>query len=634
MPTHWSQTLIPTSRQTPTEAEVPSHQLMLRAGLIRRLGTGAYTYLPLGMRALNKVNQVIREEMARAGAEEVMMPALQPIELWQKTGRDEAYGHNLFRLTDRHGRALALGPTHEEVITELLGAYVFSYRDLPLTLYQIQTKFRDEYRPRFGVLRSREFQMKDAYSFHMTVDGEGGLEQTYQTQRQAYRNIFERCGLPYVPVEAESGPVGGTGSEEFMVPAPTGEDVILKSDKDNYAANVEKCAIGERQTAFGEDSQQSKAAGEMETVHTPNCPGIDDVCTFFKDKLGVELTPAGMLKTLVCKGSGRWIVGVVRGDHDLNEGKLRDAIGFEDLELADDKEAGDAGFAIGFVGPQIAAERNDVSLVVDPDAAQVNEWVTGANEYQYHVRHFDWQRDVIEPLKHEIAPEGGPLLDERLHVADIRNAVDGDPSPMNDGGVLRETKGIEVGHVFKLGDKYTRALDVSVLDENNENVHPLMGCYGIGVNRILAAAIERDGGWDEGGIIWPAAIAPYHVLITTIKYEQDAVRQAADDLAGQLEAQTVPCHQTDEPTAAGGSPRGSTSSQPVEVLIDDRNERPGVKFNDADLIGIPVRITVGAKGLANGEVEIKARDGSNGDKGESVPLDQAVSRVMTLLAHL
>jgi prolyl-tRNA synthetase len=627
MPTRWTRTLIPTSRQTPTEAEVPSHQLMLRAGLIRRLGTGAYTYLPLGWRALQKVTAIIREEMAAADCQEILMPTLQPLELWQQTGRDEAYGHNLFRLQDRHGRELALGPTHEEVITELIGAYVFSYKDLPLSLFQIQTKFRDEYRPRFGVLRSREFQMKDAYSFHMTLEEEGGLEATYQQQRQAYRHIFERCGLPYVPVEAESGPIGGSGSEEFMVPAPTGEDVILKSDQDNYAANVEKCAIGDRHVgdAFHGAAQPPAAADELETIHTPNCPGIDDVCTFFKDKLGVKLTPAGMLKTLVCQAGDQWVIAVVRGDHELNEGKLRDATGLTDLELADDKEAGDAGFAIGFVGPQIATRRADVTLVIDPDATQGMDWVTGANDYQYHVRHFNWQRDVLEPLGIK------PTLSEakgRIQLADIRNAVDGDPSPMNDGGILRETKGIEVGHVFKLGDKYTRALNVSVLDDQNQSVHPLMGCYGIGVNRILAAAIEREGGSDEAGIIWPAAIAPYQVLITAIKYDDDQVQNAVHDLAAKLEAQTVSYHDNESTAAAGGSPR------PIDVLIDDRAERPGVKFNDADLLGIPLRVTVGAKGLANGEIEIKARDGSNGEKGESVKLEDAVPRVKELLKTL
>jgi prolyl-tRNA synthetase len=618
MATKWTQTLIPTSRQTPAEAEVPSHQLMLRAGLIRRLGSGAYSYLPLGMRTLHKVCRIIREEMAAAGSHEVLLPAIQPIELWEQTGRRADYGHNLFTLQDRHGRTLALGPTHEEVMTELIGAYVFSYKDLPLSLYQIQTKFRDEYRPRFGVLRSREFQMKDAYSFHLSMEGEGGLEAHYQTQRQAYRNIFERCGLPYVPVEAESGPIGGSGSEEFMVPAPTGEDMILKSDKGNYAANVEKCAIGERDAENAlSGAASSPTSGELEIVHTPNCPGIDDVCTFFEDNLGVDLKPSGMLKTLVCKADQRWVVAVVRGDHELNESKLHDATGLNQLELADDKEAGDAGFAIGFVGPQIAAHREDVMLVVDPDAAQQGEWVTGANDYQYHVRHFDWQRDVIEPMKSHAPPEAGPVIDERLYVADIRNAVDGAPSPMNDGGILRETKGIEVGHVFKLGDKYTRAMDVSVLDDQNQSVYPLMGCYGIGVNRILAAAIERKGGSDEGGIIWPAAIAPYQVIITAIKYDQTEVQQAADRLAAELEAQSV---------EVNGEQR------PIDVLIDDRPERPGVKFNDADLIGAPVRITIGAKGLANGEIELKARDGSNGTKGESVALEQAVARTADLLA--
>ena len=601
MPTKWTQTLIPTMRADPSDTEVPSHRLMLRAGLLRRLGSGLYSYLPLGWRSLHKVMAIVRDEMDKAGAAEVLLPTLHPIELWQKTGRDEAYGENLFRLKDRHGRPLALGPTHEEVITELVGSCISSYKDLPKTVYQIQTKFRDEYRPRFGVLRSREFQMKDAYSFHLRMDGEGSLDETYQKQYQAYCNIFQRCGVPYRVVEAESGPIGGSASHEFMVPAPTGEDMILRSDQGDYAANVEKCAIGERDIdpAFSGAAQPPAPADDtpaLETVHTPDCPGIDDVCAYFKNKLSVDLAPSGMLKTMVCKAGDQWVVGVVRGDHDLNEGKLRDATGLDNLELADDREARDAGFAIGFVGPQVAAQRNDVTLVVDPEATHDSEWVTGANTVDQHVRHFNWQRDVLS----------GADAD-RVHVADIRNAMDGDPAP--DGGTLRETRGIEVGHVFKLGTKYTESLDVSVLDENNNPLTPMMGCYGIGVNRILAAAIEREGGHDDGGIIWPAAIAPYQVLITPIKYEGE-MKNVADDLAHKLEA-------------AG-----------LDVLIDDRAERPGVKFNDADLVGMPLRVTVGDKGLKENIVEMKARDGSTGDKGERVALDNAVERAAELLKQL
>ncbi|MCW5853840.1 MAG: proline--tRNA ligase [Anaerolineae bacterium] len=573
MPTFWTRTLIPTARQVPAEAEVPSHQFMLRAGMIRKLGAGMYSYLPLGLRSLHKVAQIIRQEMSRAGAEEVLMPAMIPIELYQQTGRDEAYGDNLFRLRDRHGRTQALGPTHEEIITELVGAYVGSYRSLPLTLYQIQTKFRDEYRPRFGVLRSREFLMKDAYSFHMAVEGSGGLNEIYDSQYQAYCRIFDRCGLKYEIVEAESGPIGGSASHEFMVPSPTGEDLILKSDKGNYAANVEKCEIGHRPADI---HALTEPTGALEKVNTPNCPGIEDVSKFMKVK------PKNMLKTLVCRAGEQWILAVVRGDHELNEGKLKQALNGEAVTLADETQARADGFAIGFVGPQHAATRNDIMVVVDPDAAQAQFWVTGANEIDHHVKHFNWKRDVLDRIDAS-----------RVKVADIRNAHDGDPSPRNDGGILRETRGIEIGHVFKLGDKYTRAMNVTVLDEQNNRFHPIMGCYGIGVNRILAATIESAAGHDENGIVWPASIAPFQVVITPIKYEGRA-REVALSLADQLEA------------------RG------IDVLVDDRDERPGVKFADADLIGVPLRLTVSPRTVQRDSVEIKPR---RGEVAETVTLD-------------
>lgn len=606
MPTLWSQTLIPTARQVPAEAEVPSHQLMLRAGLIRKLGAGMYTYMPLGLRSLHKAMQIVREEMANANAYEVLMPAMVPIEFYKKTGRDEAYGDNLFRLQDRHGRQQALGPTHEEIITELIGAYVESYKQLPLTLYQIQTKFRDEFRPRFGVLRSREFQMKDAYSFHTHIEGPGGLDETYQNQFDAYCRIFSRCGLPYLTVEAESGPIGGSASHEFMVPSPTGEDTILESDKNNYAANVEKCEIGPRTHDLSTDP-----VGELAQVHTPDCAAIEDVAKFLKTK------PKNMLKSMVFQSTieeaeltgderhptFRLTLAIVRGDHDVNEGKIKAAIlGLHpkdtDVQIADEALARTAGFAIGYVGPHAAITMPDehIAVFVDHDAAQGGFWVAGANKPDHHVKYFNWKRDVVEPL----AAAG---QSNRMTVTDIRNAEDGDASPKNDGGVLHTRKGIEIGHVFKLGDKYTRAMDVATLGPDNQRLHPIMGCYGIGVNRILAAAIEREGGHDENGIIWPAAIAPYHVIITPVKYDGQA-KDIAHDLAAKLEA------------------RGH------DVIIDNRDERPGVKFKDADLIGIPVRIVLGDKGLAAGQIELKRR---TSPKAEMVELDKAVDAICEAL---
>ena len=611
MVARWSRTLIPTTRADPAEAEVPSHRLMVRAGLVRRLGTGLYTYLPAGWRVLEKICAVIRAEMERAGAAEMLMPALHPIELWEATGRRADYGHNLFVVEDRHGRGLALGPTHEEVVTSLVGAVVESYRDLPLTVYQIQTKFRDEYRPRFGVLRSREFQMKDAYSFHLAESGPGGLEETYRAQYQAYCRIFERCGIPYEAVEAATGPIGGSVSHEFMVPSPTGEDVILKSDAGGYAANVERAEIAERPWSL-----EGEPVAEMQPVHTPDCATIEDVCAYFKRELGSKLRQSDMLKTLVCStgataGRAKWVVAVVRGDHELNEDKLAAAFrtwcadffeGLElDLHLADEAEAAEAGFAIGYVGPQIAADRDDVILALDPDVAQRKFWVTGANARAYHVKGFDWGRDAGLPTS---------SASDRHFVADIRNAVDGDPAPSErGGGTLRETRGIEVGHVFKLGTKYSESLEAQVLDEGNERRPIVMGCYGIGVNRILAAAIERQSeagdGHDEQGIVWPAAIAPWSALITPIRYE-GRVRETADALAEELEA------------------RG------IDTLLDDRDERPGVKFNDGDLLGIPLRITVGEKGLKQGQLELKPRTAS---EPQSVPREEAADRAAEWLGR-
>jgi prolyl-tRNA synthetase len=592
----WSQTLIPTQKEDPAEAQIASHKLLVRAGFIRQVTAGAYDFLPLGLRSLRKAAQIVREEMDAIGCAEVLLPALQPLEWWQQTGRDVAYGENLMRFKDRHGRSMVLGPTHEEVVTELVGATVSSYKQLPLMLYQIQTKFRDEYRPRFGLLRVREFLMKDAYSFAADAIG---LDRSYDLMYRAYERIFTRCGIPYVVVEAESGPIGGSASHEFMALSEAGEDVVVTSDRGNYSANLERAAIGERAWTFG-----GKARAELEKLHTPNLPGIDDVARFLK------IEPKQMLKTLVFRiatgaapdrvenlAHPRWLVAVVRGDHDVNEAKLaraaREHFRVDSIELTDSPEVRTA-WAIGFVGPDAAMRNLETVVAVDPDAAQGSSaWVTGGNEIDYHVRNFNWFREC-----------GDRLADPRkVLVADIRNARDGDPSPRKDGGALRLLKGIEIGHVFKLGTKYPEAMEAWFSDENGEKRPFVMGCYGIGIGRILIAAVESLH--DDRGIVWPPAIAPYRVVITPIKYEGD-VKSVADKLYDEL-------------IAAG-----------IDTLLDDRDARPGFKFADADLIGIPVRINVGERGLKEGRVELKARRAAD---ARLVPVNEVVESARQVLAQ-
>lgn len=592
----WSRTLIPTLRDAPVEATTPSHALLLRAGYIRQVAAGVYDYLPLAWRVLGKVSRIIREEMDATGASEMLMPTLQPMELFEQTGRAEDYGDNLFRLHDRHGRAAALGPTHEEVITDLLRTTITSYRQLPLILYQVQTKFRDEPRPRGGLLRGREFIMKDAYSFHLTIEGAGGLNAAYDAMYRAYSNIFRRCGLDFTVVEAESGPIGGSASHEFMVNCETGEDTILRCPVSGYAANVEKCEVGAREWGF------DRAGGEptpLEKVHTPNMPGIEGVAEF----LGV--TPEQMLKTIVFEaadpatsGGVKWVLAVVRGDHEVNEGKVKAAVGFR-VKLAHEARAKQAGFAIGYVSPAVVKREGlrpetGVRVLVDPDAAQGSvAWATGADEHDHHVRGFDWRREM------------GTILDDPRYVkvADIRNAMAGDPSPRAPDSRLVEQRGIEVGHIFKLGTKYSDAMGLGVLDEGQQRRSVIMGCYGIGVSRTMAACVEMSH--DADGIVWPAAIAPYHVLLTVMKPGEDTQMQTALRLATDL--------------AAVG----------LDVLIDDRDERPGVKFKDGDLIGLPVRLTVGEKALAAGGVEFKRR--SEAGRGEVVPLGEAVASCVTVV---
>ena len=572
----WTQTLIPTLREDPADAEVPGHRLMLRAGLIRQVMAGAYTYLPLGWRAVRKAAQIVREEMERAGAAELHMPAMSPLELWEKTGRREAFGGVLIHFDlPRGGKKVpvALGPTHEEVITNLLSETVNSYKQLPLTLFQIQTKFRNEERPRFGVLRTSEFLMKDAYSFGT---GKEQLDAGYTAMYDAYCRIFERCGLPYLPVEAESGPIGGDASHEFMIPAEHGEDSVVVCEATGYAANLERAETGRQQPPL--DAPPDAAA--LETVQTPGTKSITEVC----DLLGVPAERT--LKTLVYLADGEPLVVVLRGDHAANEGKIRRAAGVTTLELADEATIESVtGAPVGFAGPVGLSAK----ILADHDAVAVKNAVAGANAADRHQTGVTHGRDWTVTGTH-----------------DLRDAVAGDPAPRTaDGrtGTLSFVRGIEVGHVFKLGTKYSEALGAEFADEKQKR-HPLvMGCYGIGINRIVAGLAETSH--DENGLIWPAAVAPYQVEIVPLDVKSDEVMSLADRYESEL-------------TAAG-----------VDCLVDDRKERPGVKFADADLIGLPVRVVIGARGLKDGTVEVKRRAGGEVEK---LPLEGVVTRVREILS--
>jgi len=609
----WRSTLIPTAREAPADAESPSHILLSRAGYIRKLGSGIYDYLPLAWRTLRKISQIVREEMDAAGASELLLPVLLPIELYEGTRRDVDYGPLLFKVEDRKGAVAALGPTHEEPVTELVKGSITSYKQLPINLYQIQTKFRDEARPRSGLLRCREFIMKDAYSFHMEVEGPGGLNETYDMMYRAYSNIFRRCGLDFTAVEAESGPIGGSASHEFMVNCASGEDTILKCPVSGYAANVEKCEIGERSFDFGPAEGPA-----LQLVATPGLPGIDEVARFMgvqqsdmlkvvvfqnralaaavKEKIGSGGATGGAVDVKALPEGPLFVLAVVRGDHEANEGKVKAAAGFA-VEMADPVLMGLFNFATGFISP--AAVKNDPGgrflMLIDHDAAQAREagWVTGADQRDHHVKGFNWRRDV------------GVVLEDasRVRVAEVRNAVAGDPSPRAPGAKLETARGIEVGHIFKLGTKYSDAMGLTILDKDQKKRSVIMGCYGIGISRTMAACVEMSH--DADGIIWPAAIAPYHVHITVMKPEAGEQMDAARAIAREL--------------AAAG----------YDVLIDDRDERPGVKFKDADLIGMPVRLTVGDKSLAEGAVEFKKR--KEAGKGTLVKLGEVVGAVREAL---
>jgi prolyl-tRNA synthetase len=545
----WSQALIPTQKETPADAVAPSHRLLLRAGMVRQLGAGAYSYLPLGFRVLNKVVHIIREEMDAAGAQELLMPALQPIELWKESGRYETFGELLMQLKISGGAHMALGPTHEEVVTDIARGLLRSYKQLPVTLYQIQTKFRDEPRPRFGILRTREFLMKDAYSFDLDVEQ---LNQSYDAMYEAYCRIFDRCGIPYVIVEAESGPIGGDSSHEFMVPSSTGEDSVIQCHACGYAANVEKAEIGEGPPLTGTLPDPHGPA--YKKVATPNKRTITEVCQF----LAVE--ESGSAKLLVYLADGKPVAALIRGDHEANEAKLRHAFGATTLVPADAQTIEKAtGAPMGFLGPVDIK----IPLVIDRAIAAMPTVIVGANEVDMHYTGVVPSRDF--PLD---------------RVLDLRNAGAGDPCPRC-GGQMVVTHGIEVGHVFKLGTKYSNAMGANVLDEKGQEVPIIMGCYGIGVNRIVASAVEA--GHDDNGIIWPLPIAPYHALVVPLQTGNEAIVAATAEIVAALKD-------------AG-----------FDVLIDDRDQRPGFKFKDADLIGIPYRVVVGERGLKDGAIEVKWR---------------------------
>jgi prolyl-tRNA synthetase len=570
----WTQYFIPTAKEVPADAVVPSHQLALRAGLIRQLGAGSYSYLPLGYRSLRKVEAIIREEMNAAGAIELHMPAMHPIELWQQTGRVEAMGDVLLRL---HGNAddwrtrTVLGPTHEEVITEIARAFLNSYKQLPITLYQIQTKFRGEARPKSGVLRTREFLMKDAYSFHSTLEGEGGLDETYDRMYAAYCRIFSRCGLPYVPAQAESGAIGGNASHEFMVPTEAGEDFLVRTEDASYAANLERAEIAPLADPGGSGS------ADLEEVHTPGHATIEEVSSF----LGCQ--PSDMIKTIIYEVDGEALIALVRGDHEVNEAKLARAAGVKRVTPAEPALIEKVtGANVGFAGPVGLEAR----IIADQAVTIMRDAVTGANKTDYHLKGVNPGRDF------EIKESG-----------DIRNATEEDRAP--NGQPLIFEKCIEVGHVFKLGTKYSDSLGATYLDKNGKAQSLIMGCYGIGVNRIMAAAIEAHH--DEQGIIWPVGIAPFEAVICALDVREEAVNTVAAQLHDGL--------------AAAG----------VDVLLDDRDARPGFKFKDAELIGFPVRLTVGKRGLADNTIEIQTR--ATGDVAK-VPPEQAVETVVKILDDL
>lgn len=542
----FSNSYIPTLKEAPADAEVISHKLLIRAGMVRKLTSGLYIYLPLGLKALEKAARIVREEMNRAGAQELLMPMVQPADLWEETGRWEFYGKELLRFVDRHDRAYCLGPTHEEVITDLVRGEVRSYRQLPLTLYQIQTKFRDEIRPRFGLMRGREFMMKDAYSFDRD---EAGVDESYRKMYDAYMRIFARMGLKFRAVEADTGSIGGNFSHEFMVLADTGEDTIAACTACTYAANVERAAVvwqGETCTA---------ACPAAEEVATPNAHTVDEVCRF------MQVPPTALVKTLLFAVDNDPVAVLVRGDREVNDIKLKNLLQASSVEFATPEQVvAWTESPVGFAGPVgLKVER----VYADNELQGATDWVTGANKGDTHLRHVDLQRDASITA-----------------YADLRQITLSDPCPYC-GGRIELPKGIEVGHVFKLGTKYSEAMKATFLDENGKEKVMIMGCYGIGVSRVVAACIEQNN--DESGIVFPPALAPYQVTLLNLDIKNAEVCAKVDEMYAQLQATNI------------------------EVLLDDREERPGIKFKDADLLGSPLQLVVGAKSLARGVIEAKDR---------------------------
>ena len=555
-----SQFFIATQKEAPQEAELLSHKLMLRAGMIKRLGAGLYTWMPLGLRVLRKVEAIVREEMNRAGGLELLMPAVQPKELWEETGRWAVFGPQMLKIKDRHERDFCFGPTHEEVITDIARREIRSYKQLPLNFYQIQTKFRDEIRPRFGVMRAREFMMKDAYSFHTSLES---LQQTYDTMYQAYSNVFNRLGLKFRAVRADTGAIGGDGSHEFHVLADSGEDALAYCENSDFAANVELAE------ALAPVAPRALANEDLREVDTPKQTSCEDVAALLGITLQQTVKSIAVMATQE-DGSTQFYLLLLRGDHALNEIKAAKVAGLENFRFATEQEIRDhLSCPPGFIGP--VAVSDQVKIVADRSVAGMSDFVCGANKPKFHLAGVNFGRDLPEPVA----------------VADIRNVVEGDPSP--DGkGVISLCRGIEVGHIFQLRTKYAQAMEATYLDENGQKQVMEMGCYGIGVSRIVGAAIEQ--GNDERGIIFPSTMAPFAVAIAPIGYDKsEAVQAAAHQLYAELQA-------------AG-----------IDVLLDDRGERPGVMFADIELIGIPHRIVIGDRGLKEGQVEYQARTAASAE---------------------